>query len=369
MTAKKKKSKGSSKPADTSDAAPDHNDWEPEHLFGQEKTNVESLDVAESLQRQLDTARTKLTRLTAEFDNFRKRSREEREKTLLYANESLANALLPAFDDFERALQHMESSDQEPEEAFEGIRLIVRQIQKSLEQKGVRRFEAVGERFDPYMHEAVQMVPREGVPPGTVVEEFQAGYMYHDKLLRAAQVIVTPLAPRKAPEVPVESPVDETVAPPEEDKVDDVAPPEEPQLEEEENAPEEEPATATEESEEVDEGLAQHIDDELTSPEDFQVGDEDDVVHPPDVLEEEPQEVEEFEGAATVVEQMPDIGEPDLGGALDDALDQAVDALLGKEEKEKTAPATGESAWDLSDELLDSELEAALNGNEDSADS
>ena len=343
MTAKKKKKKGLAEETAGAGELPDPNgNWEPEHLFGQEKTNVESLDVASSLQKQLDAARTQLARLTAEFGNFRKRSQEEREKTLLYANESLVMALLPIFDDFDRATAHMDQMDQDPVEVFEGIKLIMRRIEKNLEQKGVKRFEAIGERFDPYLHEAVHMKEQVGVPPGTVVEEFQAGYVYHDKLLRAAQVIVTPLTPKEE-KPPLAEPVVVKDEPDPEPVVVKAEPDPEPEL------PADEPV----------EELVTHVEDELTSEEGFQVDEE----------EGEQGEVHgDFEGSATVVEQMPDLGDSDLSNALDEALDQAVGALVATKEDGRNESGTGDDDWDISDVDLESELEAALNGEDGPAD-
>jgi len=183
--------------------------WEAEPLFQEESTSVESVDIVETLERQVEAARNQLIRITSEFANFRKRSRDEKEKTLMYASEALVMDLLPVFDDFERALDHMNGDPEDLSETLEGVRLIWRRLIRILEQRGVKRFESLGERFDPFRHEAMQIQDVEGMPPGTVVQEVEKGYAYHERLLRAARVIVTPLAGKAKDE---ESEHEETVA-------------------------------------------------------------------------------------------------------------------------------------------------------------
>lgn len=168
--------------------------WEAESLLSDEQQELESLSIEESLSRQLENSRTQNQRMTAEFDNFRKRTREERGKTLMYANEALVGKLIPVLDDFARAIEHInESGEGETSEYFDGVKLIRKRLVKTLEESGVATFQTVGERFDPSIHEAVQIEDQEGVPGGIIVSEFEVGYKFHDRLLRAAKVVITPL--------------------------------------------------------------------------------------------------------------------------------------------------------------------------------
>lgn len=175
------------------------NGWQPEQVFQGESTVVESTDLVGTLQAQLEAARSQVSRITSEFANFRKRSNEQKAKTLMYAIEAMVVELLPILDDFDRAVSHMEDESADPQEVFDGVKLIWRRLTKVLAQRGVVEFQALGERFDPFLHEAMQIREIEGMPPGTVVQEFEKGYMYHDRLLRATKVLVTPLAPVEAP--------------------------------------------------------------------------------------------------------------------------------------------------------------------------
>ena len=209
-----RKSKKTSEEQKSTDAAPpveglqeetpvENEAWEPESVFGGEPTTAEPMGVEESLKAQVEAYRNQLARMGADFANFRRRSGEERSKTLLYADESLVNALLPVLDDFGRGMGHMDQQARDPSEVFDGVKLIWRRLLKILETIGVTPFESVGEHFDPLMHEAVQIMDQEGLPGGTIIQELEKGYKYHDRLLRAARVVVTPLN-KKAPAAPPE---------------------------------------------------------------------------------------------------------------------------------------------------------------------
>ncbi len=125
-------------------------------------------------------------RSQADFVNYKRRVEQERQETVKFANAELLRAILPVLDDLERALEHVgpEMSDHE---WVEGIRLIQRKLLAALEANGVRVMEAVGQPFDPNLHEAAMHGPGES---GMVVGEVQKGYFLHDRVLRPARVIV-----------------------------------------------------------------------------------------------------------------------------------------------------------------------------------
>jgi molecular chaperone GrpE len=131
----------------------------------------------------------KFLRTMADFDNFRRRTRQEMEDARRFAVEKFVTDLLPVLDNFERALQHM---DGEGDAAVrEGVLLIHRQLLDALAKHGVEPIEAVGKPFDPRIHDAIMRVePEPDQQPGTVVEELRRGYALHGRVIRASLVKV-----------------------------------------------------------------------------------------------------------------------------------------------------------------------------------
>jgi molecular chaperone GrpE len=125
-------------------------------------------------------------RAQADFVNYKRRAEQERDETVKSANASLVLSLLPILDDFERAVTSC------PQELaglawVEGIRLIERKLRASLEAQGLSPIPALGEPFDPRLHEAVRQAQgKEGI----VLEEVQKGYRFRDRVLRPSQVVV-----------------------------------------------------------------------------------------------------------------------------------------------------------------------------------
>ena len=136
-----------------------------------------------------DEYRDLLLRKQAEFDNFKKRVERDRAEANRQAERILIVALLPLLDDFERALGA--STDAGAVEAFRaGIELIHRQLLEILRKRGVTSIDTAGARFDPNLHEAVAYQASEGREDGDVIDELRRGYLFHEKLLRAAMVRV-----------------------------------------------------------------------------------------------------------------------------------------------------------------------------------
>lgn len=131
----------------------------------------------------------RLVRVTADFENFRKRSQREKLEYIKFANEDLVRSLLPIMDNFERALSHADNMA-DVNSIREGVSLIFNQIQSALTQFGVRSESALGKPFDPLIHEAVSQKPSPEHAPSTVIEEHQKAYHLHDRLLRPAMVTV-----------------------------------------------------------------------------------------------------------------------------------------------------------------------------------
>lgn len=144
----------------------------------------------EALQQELSDIRDQYLRKQADFENFRKRMFREKEDAIKFANSSLILDLIPIIDDFERAIKSGEGS-KDFTSFHQGIELIEKQFIGMLERKwGLKRFSSGGEDFDPEKHQALLMEESEEVDKPTVIEDYQKGYMLHDRVLRHAKVKV-----------------------------------------------------------------------------------------------------------------------------------------------------------------------------------
>jgi molecular chaperone GrpE len=127
-------------------------------------------------------------RLAADFENYKRRTRQELADRTQYANEELLRKLLPILDNLHRALDHApEGIDRN---WFDGLRTVVRQFEDTLQAQGVSPIPAVGEKFDPSKHEAIAREETDEHEEGTVVEEMQPGYRLHERVLRPTLVKV-----------------------------------------------------------------------------------------------------------------------------------------------------------------------------------
>jgi molecular chaperone GrpE len=157
-----------------------------------DETPVGSVDISsadDALRRERDDFYDRLLRVTAEFDNYRRRTDRERRERSESAGLDVIRDLLPIVDDLERALGA--SSDSGAAGGLHaGVELIHRQILDLLRRRGVEPFDSVGERFDPEWHEAVMHDPAGDRPDGEVTGEVRRGYKIGDRLLRAAMVRV-----------------------------------------------------------------------------------------------------------------------------------------------------------------------------------
>jgi len=125
-------------------------------------------------------------RAQADLINYKRRSEQEKEEISKFSNSTLILNLLPVLDDLERALDSV-PANQAKLSWVDGIRLIKRKLQTSLEAQGLSPIEAVGESFDPHLHEAIRQDKGE---EGTVIEEVQKGYKFHDRVIRPSRVVV-----------------------------------------------------------------------------------------------------------------------------------------------------------------------------------
>ncbi len=144
----------------------------------------------EAYKAESEKQHDQMLRTIAEFDNSRKRSEREKEESLKYALESFVKELIPTIDSIERAIQSTKES-QDVDALAEGVEMIYKGILNLLEKRGVTPIEAVNEPFDPMQHEAVMHVESEDVPENNVIEEWQKGYMLHNRVIRPSMVSVS----------------------------------------------------------------------------------------------------------------------------------------------------------------------------------
>jgi molecular chaperone GrpE len=132
----------------------------------------------------------KLLRRQAEFENYRKRVERERAELYQHGRDDVLLQFLPVVDNFERALSSLETSEGDAEALRHGVELIHKQFKDALAKFGLEAVEAVGQTFDPHVHEAVTTEATDKHKENTVIQEFQRGYKIGDRLLRPAKVKV-----------------------------------------------------------------------------------------------------------------------------------------------------------------------------------
>jgi molecular chaperone GrpE len=144
-------------------------------------------DESDKFKAQADEYLQLAKRIQADFDNFRKRTNQEREDSARYCSAHLATSILPVLDNFERALQ---AAGDDIKQFMAGMELIYRQLKDVLEKEGISPMNVVGEEFDPNLHEAVMQGESDEHPDNTVMEELQKGYLLADRVIRPAMVKV-----------------------------------------------------------------------------------------------------------------------------------------------------------------------------------
>ncbi len=151
------------------------------------KTALERIEELEATNKDLND---RLLRRTAEFENYKKRTDNEQTTFIKYAAEGFILKILPVYDDVLRSLQYIDK-DNNIDSLKEGVKLVAEKFTKALEDNGVKKMQTKGEPFDFNLHSALMQQQVEGVPPHTVIEEIEAGYLYKDKVIRHAKVIVS----------------------------------------------------------------------------------------------------------------------------------------------------------------------------------
>ena len=179
-------------------AAPAAQDAPPEQTAGVTRAEVQE-DAETRLTRELEEARQlaeenyeKYVRFQAEFENYKKRTQKEHAENSKYSQLPLLRDLIGILDNLERAVEHAKSA---PEEGVDGIlagvEMVAKQLNETFEKHGMQRIKSVGEPFDPTRHEAMGVVETVDAPENQVMEEYQAGYILHDRVVKPAMVTVS----------------------------------------------------------------------------------------------------------------------------------------------------------------------------------
>lgn len=157
---------------------------------------------------EISSLKDQYLRKAADLDNYRKRMIREKDETLKYANTNILVDLISIIDDFERAIQSTEQT-QDFKTLHDGVSIIEKQLVSMLESKyNLKRFEAKGSEFDPNAHEAVQMVEQDDIASPIVLEDFMRGYSLHERIVRTAKVKVA-MPKNKNEQVPIDTNTEE----------------------------------------------------------------------------------------------------------------------------------------------------------------
>ncbi len=152
------------------------------------EAEAQPLNEMELLKAEAAQYKDNYLRATADFQNFKRRTEKEKADIYKYAGEKLLVEVLPIVDNIDRAMSHVPEEEQGG--LADGLRMIQKSLLNLLEKNGVEPIAAVGEAFDPELHNAVQMVPSEDHEPQQVIEEYQKGYKLNGKVIRHSMVKV-----------------------------------------------------------------------------------------------------------------------------------------------------------------------------------
>jgi molecular chaperone GrpE len=163
---------------------------------GEEKKDA-AVDPLKEIQAELETAKQeskemydRFLRVSAEFENYKKRSVREMDDFRKYANQSLTKEMLAVVDNLERALNSSNGNNSNDKCMVDGVNMTLKEILKVFEKVNVKPIESVGQLFDPTFHQAMMQEETDEYPENTIITELQKGYMIHDRLLRPSMVVV-----------------------------------------------------------------------------------------------------------------------------------------------------------------------------------
>jgi molecular chaperone GrpE len=179
-----------------------------------EEKNEKLIDKSEEkiaeLEAQVKEWQDKFLRKAAEFENYKRRTENDQFNLINYAAESFIIKLLPVIDDFERSLKHIDD-DNTVDAVKEGIKLVYEKLLKVLDEQGVKKMQVKGEPFNVDYHDALMQRKDDSVPPHTVLEEVEKGYLYRDKVIKHAKVIVSEETSSDENQISDENPSDSSI--------------------------------------------------------------------------------------------------------------------------------------------------------------
>lgn len=160
----------------------------------QEKTESKNSEInleekIKILEGEVEKYKELALRKAAEFENYKRRTENDQLNLIKYAAESFIIKLLPIIDDLERSIAHM-TEETNIEKIKEGIQIIYNKLIKTLNEQGVQKIDAIGKPFNVEYHEAVMQRNDDSLPPHTVLDELETGYIYKDRVIRHSKVIV-----------------------------------------------------------------------------------------------------------------------------------------------------------------------------------
>ena len=161
---------------------------EPKQRQAPEQTDGQ--DEMASMQADLDRFRDLAMRSQADLENYKKRGAREKEEAIKYANKSLLEKLVSIVDHFELGLEAARGEG-EKSPIYSGLSLVLKQLQDLLAENGLQPIDAVGQKFDPNLHEAIAHQPNDKVPEEHVISQTRRGYRFKDRLLRPSTVVVS----------------------------------------------------------------------------------------------------------------------------------------------------------------------------------
>ncbi|MBF0278235.1 MAG: nucleotide exchange factor GrpE [SAR324 cluster bacterium] len=170
-------------------AGPEEPDVEKTPEDEQEEPTLE--EQLEQSQKKVTDLQDRLLRMNAEFENYKKRMAKENVDKFKYYHMGLIKELLPALDSLEQAIEHGKKENATIEAILEGIQMVYKLNQEAFEKFSISKIQAVGEPFDPAFHQAVGTVESETIPEDHVADQFQVGYLLHDRVVRPAMVRVS----------------------------------------------------------------------------------------------------------------------------------------------------------------------------------
>lgn len=162
-----------------------------EQIINDEEDSIKTLEAKfEAKEKEAEETYDRLLRLSAEFENYKKRSSREIEEFRKFANQSLIKEMLSVVDNLELAMNSTNSHKAIDKDLLQGLEMTHREILKVFEKFNVKPIDAKGQPFDPTFHEAVMQEETDDYAKNTVINEMQRGYMIHDRLLRPSMVVV-----------------------------------------------------------------------------------------------------------------------------------------------------------------------------------